>query len=268
MIVNVEQFIKESLAKYIEEAFINAIPKIYNPSFRVSDKITDSSNGYIAVQYCYDKDYNRVFIEYELSKHLKRDLPWELIVEYINDNINKKLTGRYLKTDVYDMENDTELVGLYPEIIKYEDGYNQVYDSALLLNIYTIGYWKCLLSDRYEFLYSRSIIENNMRGINVSSQGDDAPPKKLEDLQAKIVDLYKDYRLPILSDADKQKYISEYDGTNSEELNKKFSISGNNNSQVPEMMEKYAKIYKEFFGVSLHNILDNTKRFYINIYNL
>lgn len=265
MIINIDQYIKESLAKYIEEGFTKAIPAIYTPSFRVSGQ---PSNEYIAVQYCYDKDYNRVFIEYELSRFIKSILPWELIVDYINDNINKKMTGRYLKSAVYDMENKDEIIGLYPEIIKYEDGYNQIYDSTLLLNIYTIGYWKCLVSNRYEFLYSRSIIENNMRGINVYPKGDDKPEKKLEDLENKILELYKEYKLPLLSQSDKEVYISEYNGKNTEELNLKYNISGDNNSQIPKMMEKYAKIYKDFFGVNLHNILDNTKRFYINIYNL
>lgn len=267
IITDIDQFVETSLIKYIEEAFIDAIPGIYKPSFKVSDNISESSNGYIAVQYCYDKDYNRIFIEYELSRSLKHILPWELIVDYINDRINKKMIGRSLKETTDNELYRDDLVGLYPEIIKYEDGYNQIYDSTHLLNIYTIGYWKCLVSNKYEFLYSRSIIDHNMKGINATTDNS-TPDKKLEDLQKKIEELYDKYKLNNLSEEDKRSYIKEYNGKNTEELNKKYNVSGNNNSQVPKIMTKYAKIYKDFFGVSLHNIIDNTKRFYINIYNL
>ena len=66
----------------------------------------------------------------------------------------------------------------------------------------------------------------------------------------------------------KDAYIKEFmelsgDSEKIKELNKKYEIDKPMWTKIPEIMEEYKKIYKDFFGVELHDFISNTKKFYI-----
>ena len=274
------------LITLIQNAYLDAING-NNYIFEVSE-VPSALRHCIEVQYCYDEDYNRMFVEFEVSDSIKRDLPWERIVSKIHNYIN---TNFYKDTQVH------------PEIIAYDDDVNERYDSVTKLSPYTIGYWDCL-HGHYEFLYSHQVFMDNMAGLNIPSwneeflkemdenfatnyktdyvkfldnmtiirnkykiSGDQPPEKKIEDFADKVQELYHKY-LQTLSNEEKDNYISEFmsvagNPEKMKEINAKYGIGEPFWSKIPVMMEEYKVIYKEFFGVELHDFISNTKRLYI-----
>ena len=274
------------LITLIQNAYLDAING-NNYIFEVSE-VQSALRHCIEVQYCYDEDYNRMFIEFEVSDSIKRDLPWERIISKIHNYIN---TNFYKDTQVH------------PEIITYDNDVNERYDSVTKLSPYTIGYWDCL-HGHYEFLYSHQVFMDNMAGLNIPSwnkeflkemdenfaanyktdyvkfldnmtsirnkykiSGDQPPEKKIEDFADKIQELYHKY-LHTLSTEERDNYISEFmsvagNPEKMKEINAKYGIGEPFWSKIPTIMEEYKVIYKEFFGVELHDFISNTKRFYI-----
>lgn len=281
-----EDQLVEKLITLIQNGYLDAINGD-NYIFEISE-VPSAIRHCIEVQYCYDKDYNRIFIEFELSESIKITLPWQRIIAKIHNYIN----SNYYK--------DTQV---YPEIITYDDDTNERYDSIARLSPYTIGYWECL-HGHYEFLYSHQVFMNNMAGLNIPNWNDEfikemeenyktyylsdyqkfldnmtnirnkykissdqAPDKKIEDFALLIKNIRDKYERNI-STEDKNNYISEFMSCNGDkekviELNKKYGIDKPDWSKIPEIMIEYKKAYKDFFGVELHDFISNTKRFYI-----
>lgn len=284
-----EEQLREYLITLIENAYNDAIEDIDRTThdFKISDK-PDGLNRYIEVQYCYDEDYNRFFIEFELSNSIKKSLPWDRIVAYIHSYINT------------DFAKNTKV---YPEIIAYEDDVNERYDSVNSLSPFTIGYWDCL-HGHYEYLYSHQVFMDHMSGLNIPTwssefikemddnfknnyisnyskflkemtairekyniNADQAPEKKLEDFVDMVKKIRNKYTKELTVDQ-KDAYIKEFmelsgDSEKIKELNKKYEIDKPMWTKIPEIMEEYKKIYKDFFGVELHDFISNTKKFYI-----
>lgn len=281
-----EDQLKEYLITLIENAYNDAINS-NTYIFEISD--TPSALRHcIEVQYCYDKDYNRMFIEFELSDSIKTVLPWERIIAKIHSYINS---------------NFSDTTQVYPEIIAYDDDVNERYDSVHDLSPYTIGYWNCL-HGHYEYLYSHQVFMDHMAGLNVPTwspefikemdenfknnyisnypkfldemvairakykiSADQPPEKKIEDFADMVQTIHHKY-MKELAGEEKDAYIQEYmsvagDPEKIKEINKKYGIVDPIWSKIPEIMEEYKKIYKDFFGVELHDFISNTKRFYI-----
>lgn len=281
-----EDEIKDYLVHIIQTAYADAINS-GNVVLEVLD-VPSATMDHIEVQYCYDKYYNRVFIEYELSESIRKKQFDDRVILKINSYINSNF--------FYDTK-------IYPEIISYDDGVNERYDSISLLSPYTIGYWNCL-HGHYEFLYSHQVFMANMSGLNIPTyseeflqemdenfnanyktnfekfnseaqrirnkykiSSDQAPDKKIEDFALEVAKIYDKYSRK-LSSKDKDKYFEECNKVNwnaekVKEINKAFRIGAPIYSMIPQIMEDYKKIYKDFFGVELHDIANNTKRFYI-----
>lgn len=279
--------IKKVLIDLIHNAYIDAM----NKSGRILEilNIPSATKDFLAVQFYYDEYYNRTFIEFEISRSI-RD-------KYDNyDRIIKKIHS-YINNNFY------KLTDCYPEIIAYDDGVNERYDSIFQLSTYTIGYWKCLHAN-YEFLYSHQIFMHNMNGLNIPTypeefvkareelyknyyisdpktfytklqelrnrykiDSDLAPAKKIEDFEnlvSKLRDKYSNYIDP----KDRDKYIEEYMSTNGDTekvkvLNNKYKIKDLLHTKIPEIMKEYKKIYKNFFGANLHDINGKAEIFYI-----
>jgi len=281
-----EDQLREYLITLIENAYNDAINS-NTYIFEISD--TPSALRHcIEVQYCYDKDYNRIFIEFELSDSIKTVLPWERIIAKIHSYINS---------------NFSDTTQVYPEIIAYDDDVNERYDSVHDLSPYTIGYWNCL-HGHYEYLYSHQVFMDHMAGLNVPTwspefikemdenfknnyisnypkfldemvairakykiSADQPPEKKIEDFADMVQSIHHKY-MKELTGEEKDAYIQEYmsvagDPEKIKEINKKYGIGDPIWSKIPEIMEEYKKIYKDFFGVELHDFISNTKRFYI-----
>lgn len=281
-----EEQLVEKMITLIQNAYLDAINGD-NYIFEILE-VPSATRHCIEVQYCYDKDYNRIFIEFELSESIKRELPWERIVSKVHNYIN---TNFYKDTQVY------------PEIIAYDDDVNERYDSVTQLSPYTIGYWDCL-HGHYEYLYSHQVFMDNMAGLNIPTwtedflkemdenfaanyltdyqkfldnmanirakykiSADQPPEKKIEDFAAMVKTIYDKYKSS-MSNEDKDSHIQEYmnckgDPEKVAELNEKYGINKPLWTKIPEIMEEYKTIYKEFFGVELHDFISNTKRFYI-----
>lgn len=281
-----EEQLRDYLITLIENAYNDAINS-NTYIFEISD--TPSALRHcIEVQYCYDKDYNRIFIEFELSDSIKTVLPWERIIAKIHSYINS---------------NFSDTTQVYPEIIAYDDDVNERYDSVHDLSPYTIGYWNCL-HGHYEYLYSHQVFMDHMAGLNVPTwspefikemdenfknnyisnypkfldemvairakykiSADKPPEKKIEDFADMVQTIHHKY-MKELTGEEKDAYIQEYmsvagDPEKIKEINKKYGIGDPIWSKIPEIMEEYKKIYKDFFGVELHDFISNTKRFYI-----
>lgn len=281
-----EEQLRDYLITLIENAYNDAINS-NTYIFEISD--TPSALRHcIEVQYCYDKDYNRIFIEFELSDSIKTVLPWERIIAKIHSYINS---------------NFSDTTQVYPEIIAYDDDVNERYDSVHDLSPYTIGYWNCL-HGHYEYLYSHQVFMDHMAGLNVPTwspefikemddnfknnyisnypkfldemvairakykiSSDQPPEKKIEDFADMVQAIHHKY-MKELTGEEKDAYIQEYmsvtgDPEKIKEINKKYGIVDPIWSKIPEIMEEYKKIYKDFFGVELHDFISNTKRFYI-----
>lgn len=285
-----EEHLRETLITLVEDAYIDAID-VNNCRFKICD-VPSGLNHFINLQYCYDEEYNRIFIEFELSKSIKTSLPWEKIVASIHNYINEKF------------RKETHV---YPEIIAYDDDVNERYDSVTQLSPYTIGYWTCL-HGHYEFIYSHQVFMSHMSGLNIPAWSEDfikemdenfamnyvsnypkfldemvniktkykidsdqAPEKKIEDFADMVQEIYHKY-LKGLTEEEKDSYIKEFmdvcgDPEKMKEINKKYGISEPVWKKIPEIMEDYKKIYEEFFGVKLHDFISNTKRLCILIYD-
>lgn len=281
-----EEQLVEKMITLIQNAYLDAINGS-NYIFEILE-VPSATRHCIEVQYCYDKDYNRFFIEFEVSESIKRELTWERIVTKVHNYIN---TNFYKDTQVY------------PEIITYDDDVNERYDSVTQLSPYTIGYWDCL-HGHYEYLYSHQVFMNHMSGLNIPTwseeflkemdenfaanylsdyqtflnnmvairnkhkiSGDQPPEKKIEDFAAVVKSIRDKYEYK-LSNEDKETYIQEFmsckgDPEKVKELNNKYGIRKPNWSKIPEIMVEYKAAYKDFFGVELHDFISNTKRLYI-----
>lgn len=281
-----EEQLVEKMITLIQNAYLDAINGS-NYIFEILE-VPSATRHCIEVQYCYDKDYNRFFIEFEVSESVKRELPWERIVAKVHNYIN---TNFYKDTQVY------------PEIITYDDDVNERYDSITQLSPYTIGYWDCL-HGHYEYLYSHQVFMDHMSGLNIPTwseeflkemdenfaanylsdyqtflnnmvairnkhkiSGDQPPEKKIEDFAAIVKSIRDKYEYK-LSNEDKETYIQEFmsckgDPEKVKELNSKYGIGKPNWSKIPEIMAEYKVAYKDFFGVELHDFISNTKRLYI-----
>ena len=282
-----EEELVQHLITNIQNAYLDAM----NAGNRILEvlEVPSATMEHIEVQYCYDPDYNRIFVEFELSDSIK--------VKGKSERIIKKIHS-YLNTNFY---KDTTV---FPEIIAYDDDVNERYDSIQSLSPYTIGYWECL-HGHYEFLYSHQVFMNNMAGLNIPTwskefldamdenfktnystnypkfleemvrirteykiSGDQPPEKKIEDFALKVKEIYDKY-IHTLTIEEKDSYIQEYmevkgDSEKMKEINQKYGIGEEPLwSKIPEIMEEYKAAYKEFFGVELHDFIQNTKRFFI-----
>lgn len=286
-VIPTEDELVEELVQLISDAYVEAILED-NCEFKVSSKPGANDENYVEIQYCYDEEYGRFFIEFELSTNIKRTLPWERIIASIHNYIN---------------DNFYKTTHVFPEIIAYDDGVNERYDSVTKLSPYTIGYWDCL-HGHYEFLYSHQVFMDHMAGLNIPDwneeflkemdenfntyyhsdyetfvdnmvkirakykiSADQPPEKKIEDFAAKIKTIYDKY-ITELSEKDKTAYIQECMNVNGDpkkvkELNIKYGIGDPIWTKIPKMMDEYKVIYKDFFGVDLHDFISNTKIFYI-----
>ena len=278
--------IRKILIRLVHRAFYECVNE--KRDIRRIDTKPAKSHDYISLQYYYDEFYNRTFIEFDLSKSIRKKYNLEKVKKSIIDTIN---------SDFH------RITGCYPEIIAYDDGKNERYDSIDKLSPYTIGYWKCL-HGKYEFIYSHQVFMGNMTGINIPTYPDDfiketencyndyynskidyrefiekihnirnkykissdkAPDKKIEDFISSVEILRKKYNKNILSEIDKTNYIKEFmqNPKDVANLNKKYGIKETDNSLIPKMFAEYKVLYKNFFGVELRDINSNAEVLYI-----
>lgn len=279
--------IRKILIRLVHRAFYECLNE--KRDIRRIDTKPAKSHDYISLQYYYDEFYNRTFIEFDLSKSIRKKYNLEKVKKSIIDTIN---------SDFH------RITGCYPEIIAYDDGKNERYDSIDKLSPYTIGYWKCL-HGKYEFIYSHQVFMGNMAGINIPTYPDEfideigkcyneyynlsiinfnefnkklqdirnkhkissdkAPDKKIEDFISSVELLRKKYDKNLLSELAKTNYIKEYvqNPKDVKALNIKYGVKESDNSMIPKMFEEYKVLYKDFFGVELRDINSNTEVLYI-----
>ena len=266
--------LKQTLITLLVNAYNDAINEYKN--LEILD-IPSATHNYIEFQYYYNKSFNRVYLEFELSQSIRDQYPYERIIAKIHSYINS---------------NFYNYTGIYPEIIAYDDGVNERYDSD---NITTciVGYWKCLHKN-YEWIYSHQMFTHYMNLINLhysyskeciaeldknyaenytsnfekycielnrirnkyKVDMDKKPAKKFEDFKIQVMNLLNKYKYNSLSNEDREKYITEYMETKGDPekvkaLNTKYNINGNLNQRIPKIFEEYRVIFKDFFGFEL-----------------
>lgn len=212
----------------------------------------------IGIQYYYREETNKVFIEFQYNDKFRHlyDTPsiTPKIINYINCNFKR-------------------IADAWPEIILIEDGKNEICDSYANLTPFTIGYWKSLSSERYEFIADKAEVNHDSSSINFPSYPkeylkkretiieenadnyqlmidklyeldeeynislDQKPDKSFNDFINAIADIRSKYTQVNLSEDDKMNYINEYN-----QISIQYKGSEEFNIKLNELNDKYGII--------------------------
>ena len=291
--------VNEQLQKLIRDALRDVLS---NGNIRVRDLRTfyNPIKSGIYVQFYYNQDTNKVFIEFDYDDNFKK------LYNYDTTNITKKIIG-------YINSNFDYNTGLWSEIVLIEDDKIGMCDEYINLTPYTIGYWKSL-SGPYKFLTDKAQIQQDSCIINYPSfeeeykqkreeivkqyltsdfqlmtdkvyeldeeyniSLDQKPDKSFNDYINAVKTIISQYKQPYLSEEDKMNYINEYNELYStykdteefkdklEELYNKYGLISNLNQYVPELFELYNQIYYQFFGKILPCTSEGTFKYFYEV---
>lgn len=246
----IERFLRHRIQDALRDILCNGYIKAYQKEVFINP-ICEG----IYYQYYYDKAMNKVYIEFQYTDIFRKT--------YSTESMGRKIQS-YINSN---MKRDEEK---WPEILLIEDEFTEVCDSVSSLTPFVFTYWKSL-SGNYLYIEDRAAMQM------YAGNSYDVPDKLLK-MYEEIKKLEKQYKSAPLS-RDKQKayidehtelylkYSSDLDTFNTEvyKLNKKYGIITGANAKVPEIFEKYAKIFKKYCGKQLYSIANDTNRVYLEI---
>ena len=278
-------YINNFMIKTFVETMINCTN---NPNIvAVNNQLTSRTNPAIAMQFYYNYDTNRCYIELRLNRIFKKTYANQLI----------QIKSRFSKWIASNLKKETTV---WPEVILPEDGKHENCDSSQLLTPFTIGYWKSL-SGRYEFLEDKikilkdyndmafpkyddeymikakeiytqfykgafDIFTQKMYELNCEYdiRLDQKPKKDFRDFIETIEILNMMFHQVMLSEDDKYSYIQNYMNilatmkdnddalrTAMKQLNADYGVKVALNEKIPEIFEIYKLEYQRFFEKEL-----------------
>jgi hypothetical protein len=196
---NIYEIIDNAIAKLLSNALEDSIDKIFKIKVK---EIFNPLYDVIVVQYYYNAIYNKIYIEFDLSKNAKHKYNK---VDIVN-NINKYIKNNFKRE-----------TNIYPEILFIDiDTRKQSVQNSYILTPFVIGYWKSL-SGQYAFIEDNTRIELDLRQFDIQDLGEEYYTRKDEIYNryfSKYKDIEEDY-------ADKYAELVRTYGINSEIFKRK-----------------------------------------------
>lgn len=272
---------------YLIKLFVDTVTScVHKHVVAINNCTASATKPAIAMQFYYNNDTNKCFIEVRLNSNFKNQYADSLLsiktifTEWLNGNLKHDTT-------------------VWPELLFPEDGKHEICDGSNLLTPFTIGYWKSL-SGRYEFIedevkilkdyndmafpkyddeynekvnqifntyyktdfetFNKKIYELN---VEYNIKLDPKPKKDFKDFIDTIRDINGLYSQVQLDEDEKTKFINEYMNILAsysnpdiikamlKQLYQKYGIKININSKIPEIFELYLQEYRFFFEKDL-----------------
>ena len=273
---------------YLIKLFVDTVTGCAHKSIiAINNSSLSATRPAITMQFYYNNDTNKCFIEVALNSNFKNQYADSLLAI---KTIFTKWLNKNLKQDTT----------VWPELVFPEDGKHEICDSSRLLTPFTIGYWKSL-SGNYQFIEDEVKILKDYNDMVFPKYDDEYREKvnqifdtyyktDFETFNSKFYELNLEYDIKLdpkprkdfkdfintvkeinelyaqvqLDEDKKAEFINEYmellvlfkdnpiifDNLLNQ-LYQKYEIKRDLNSKIPEIFELYREEYRLFFEKEL-----------------